>query len=366
MLSVSRPGEFNPIPLSRQALVIRSLDEIQTGVALLICIGRLEGVADQSTDFICVDEDLAYLRTRDVVLFSEDGSRLAVQWRTSSENNSLLLTEQCNHFCIMCSQPPKKAEDSYKLAIAQDVIELLPLETKQIGLSGGEPTIYGDRLIALLAQTKRVAPEAGVHVLTNGRAFADFAFAQKWAEIQHPDLMPGIPLYAADQSTHDYIVQAKGAFQETISGVLNLGRLGQPIEIRVVIQKHNAHKLSEIAEFIVRNMPFVSQVALMGLEVTGFARANFDEVWIEPADYQTELLLATQRLSFAGIRTLIYNHQLCVLNPQLHKFSVSSISDWKRQYLDECVGCSLLDSCGGVFETSRGVVSKHIAKVVIS
>jgi His-Xaa-Ser system radical SAM maturase HxsC len=361
---VTRFGEFNPIPKSQQALIVESFEQVIAGYALYLVFGAPDFVDEISGDFACIDESLSYLVTRDVVLVSADGSRVSVQWRTESMSNSLLLTEQCNHFCIMCSQPPKKEDDSYKFAIAQDVVELLPLETKQIGLSGGEPTLFGERLIALLEQTKRVAPNAGVHVLTNGRAFSNFDYAQQWARVEHPDLMPGIPLYSADPNVHDYIVQAKGAFQETVSGILNLGRLNQPIEIRVVIQKQNASSLPLLADYIVRNLPFVSQVALMGLEITGFARANFQDVWIDPADYQRELTQAVMSLENAGITTLIFNHQLCVLNPRLRQFAVSSISDWKREYLEECNGCILLEQCGGVFATSRGVVSEHIAKVV--
>ena len=46
------------------------------------------------------------------------------------------------------------------------------------------------------------------------------------------------------------------------------------IEIRVVLHKQTAPAPAEIAEFIARNLPFVEQVALMGLEMIGFARAN--------------------------------------------------------------------------------------------
>ena len=53
-----------------------------------------------------------------------------------------------------------------------------------------------------------------------------------------------------------------------------------------MIHKQTAPHLVEIAEFIARNLPFVDQVALMGLEMIGFARANMDDVWIDPIDYR--------------------------------------------------------------------------------
>ncbi len=66
-----------------------------------------------------------------------------------------------------------------------------------------------------------------------------------------------------------------------------------------------------------RNLPFVAQVALMGLEMTGLARPNSPLVRADPAGYQRELAEAVDILVTAGITTRIYNHQLCVLDRRL-------------------------------------------------
>ena len=111
--------------------------------------------------------------------------------------------------------------------------------------------------------------------------------------------MVGIPVYAPEAGLHDFIVQADGAFDETIRGILNLASLGQRVEIRIVVQRHTVPVLADLAMFIARNLPFVDQVALMGLEMTGLARPNSAEVWIDPVDYQRELLEATHILADA-------------------------------------------------------------------
>jgi len=85
--------------------------------------------------------------------------------------------------------------------------------------------------------------------------------------------------------------------------------------------------LTGLAAFIARNLPFVAQVALMGLEMTGLARPNSPLVWADPADYQRELAEAVDILAAAGITTRIYNHQLCVLDRSLWPYAVRSISD---------------------------------------
>ncbi len=43
----------------------------------------------------------------------------------------------------------------------------------------------------------------------------------------------------------------------------------------------------------------------------------------------------------------------CLLEESLWNFSVKSISDWKRDYLEECARCDVLEKCGGVFATSK-------------
>jgi MoaA/NifB/PqqE/SkfB family radical SAM enzyme len=128
-------------------------------------------------------------------------------------------------------------------------------------------------------------------------------------------MMVGIPLYGAEPELHDYVVQARGPFEETVQGIVNLGEAGARTEIRVVVHHQTAPALPEIAEFIARNLPFVEQVALMGLEMIGFARANMEEVWIDPIDYRAELREAVSLLARRGVRTMIYNHPPCLVGP---------------------------------------------------
>ena len=129
-------------------------------------------------------------------------------------------------------------------------------------------------------------PETAVHVLTNGRAFAADDVASAWASIGHKRLSAGIPLYSAVDHVHDYVVQARGAFDDTVLGILRLKDKGQRVEVRVVLHARHRPRLRETCAWLARNLPFVDHVALMGLENTGFALANQDLLWIDPLDYQ--------------------------------------------------------------------------------
>jgi MoaA/NifB/PqqE/SkfB family radical SAM enzyme len=123
--------------------------------------------------------------------------------------------------------------------------------------------------IAVLALCRDVLPETAIHVLSNGRAFASTEIVDAWSRVRHPNLMVGIPIYSAVDTVHDYVVQANGAFDETVLGVLKLKDKGQRVEIRVVLHAITAPRLFATTQWLARNLPFVDHVALMGLENTG-------------------------------------------------------------------------------------------------
>jgi His-Xaa-Ser system radical SAM maturase HxsC len=320
-------------------------------------------VSEMPVPALRLGPELAHLDAGDIIEISADGRRVTVLWKNSARHNGLLLTEQCDNYCVMCSQPPKDRDDSWLFERARKVITLLPDGAKALSLTGGEPTLHADAFISLLEHCKRVTPGLSVHLLSNGRRFADPEFARRYATIGIADIMVGIPVYAPEPGLHDFIVQALGAFDETVHGILNLASLGQAVEIRIVVQRYTVPVLVDLATFIVRNLPFVAQVALMGLEMTGLARPNSSLVWADPADYQPELVEAVDVLATAGITTRIYNHQLCVLDQRLWPYAVRSISDWKNDYLDVCRSCSVREACGGVFTTSGNRVSQHLHPV---
>ena len=245
-------------------------------------------------------------------------------------------------------------------------MESLPLidpGTKEIGITGGEPTLLGADLFKLIRAVKQHLPNTSLHVLSNGRKFGEIPFAQHLSEIHHPDLMLGIPLYADYSQLHDFIVQADNAFDETLQGILNLKTFRQKVEIRVVILRQNYGRLPQIAEFIARNLLFADHVALMGMELMGFAKTNLETLWIDPYDYRNELEEAVRILDWYGIHVSIYNLPLCLINESVRNFAVKSISDWKNEYMPECAGCFQIQDCCGFFSSSSLRHSSHIAPI---
>ncbi|GAA4443421.1 His-Xaa-Ser system radical SAM maturase HxsC [Ravibacter arvi] len=279
---------------------------------------------------------------------------LHVLFRAGSLDNSLFTTDQCNSNCLMCSQPPKKVDDiEYHFELNCSIIRLMPATTEIVGITGGEPTLLGQKLFEMFRMLTEMHPHCLVHILTNGRAFAYQSFVKQYLSVSTENHIWGIPIYSDFYSDHDYIVQAKGAFNETIQGIYNLARIGARIELRIVVHKLTVLRLKQLTKFISKNLTFVERVAFMGLEYIGYTPFNDQLLWIDPLDFQEELHDAVVLLDDLGINVSIYNLPLCLLPKEVRRFAIKSISDWKREYLTMCTGCALKTDCGGVFGTSK-------------
>lgn len=304
-------------------------------------------------------QDCSAFNDGDVVLLNEKGE-IIFHYEINSLHNAIFATGKCNHRCIMCPQPPVNEEpDLYDFN--SKIISLCSPDTKEFGITGGEPTLVGDKLFQYLKQIKKRMPNAAINILSNGVRFADKSYAAKLAACKCKDLQVDIPLFSDIASIHNKIVGAH-TFYKTVQGLYNLAIFHQKVGIRVVVHKQTYERLPQIAEFIYRNFPFVVQIAFLQMETIGIAEENLKDLWIDPFDYNDKLSKAVSILENRGIRTLIYNAQLCVLPEHLRDYAANSISDWKDTYLPECSNCRLRNCCGGLFESNQKHHSIHIKK----
>jgi len=348
------------------ALVRRPEDLAHPGLKAfqeLVLVGDFDADALPSVRSIRLGAEFSHLGDGDILGVRGETNRVRVLYRRASRHNFFLVTERCNHNCLMCSQPPKDADDSWILNQIQRAIPLVHPETPSLGFTGGETLLDWRRFLGVLELARDHLPDTALHVLTNGRAFAQSEVARAWADLDHPNLMAGIPIYAAVDHVHDYVVQAQGAFDETVLGILRLKEFGQRVEVRIVLHRVTIPHLVATATWIARNLTFVDHVALMGLENTGFAIANDAILWIDPLDYQTELTSAVDVLDAARLPVSIYNLPFCVLDRTAWPFARQSISDWKNAYLPVCEGCAAKSACAGFFSSGRPKSSRGIEPI---
>ncbi|MBJ7320404.1 MAG: His-Xaa-Ser system radical SAM maturase HxsC [Brevundimonas sp.] len=288
----------------------------------------------------------------DVIRLREGSGQISVLFRRGSQANTLFVTERCNSRCLMCSQPPRDDDDSWRV---DELLRLIPLIDKgeiQLGMSGGEPTLLGQDLRRLIVTCRMELPDTTLHILTNGRLFSDRALADALVGAAPEDVIWAVPLYGDVAAAHDAVVDAENAFVETLQGLHEIGRLKGRVELRVVLHRMTVDRLPELASFIYRRLPFVEHIALMGLEPMGFTKQNRDRLWIDPVDYIQPLGDAVFHLANRGMAVSIYNLPLCILPGPLRPFARQSISDWKNTFAPECTGCDLISHCSGFFASA--------------
>jgi His-Xaa-Ser system radical SAM maturase HxsC len=283
----------------------------------------------------------------DVVMLTPGRNILHRLIRKTSAHNTLLITEQCDQKCIMCSQPPKELHVDLFDAFSEAIL-LAPFETT-IGLSGGEPMLHKARLFEFIAKANLARPDLRFHVLTNGQHFepSDLAALKN---IELSTVLWGIPVFAADPDVHDKIVVKSGAHAKLHESLALLGSVGADIELRTVVMRTNVNGLPQLATHLATHVPYAHFWAMMQMENIGYARMNWDT---EFSDNSRNFSPIGQAISLAvtkGLETTLYNFPLCTIPEPYRRYSVRSISDWKQKYLPVCEACNMRTSCGGFFQ----------------
>lgn len=336
-----------------QSLMLLSPSAEEVFDSLLTNITRTESFKFSSKALKINDGDLLYIEPAAIATRIYDAT---------STMNSLFLTEECNCRCLSCPQPPVKADALPWIDIALQSIRLIKTAPECIGITGGEPTLKWNGLLQVLDACAEHLPETSIQLLSNGRVFANYQKARELSK-HHEKMFLGIPLHADCDEVHDKLAGRRGAFWETVSAIHNLERARLSVELRIVVSKANFERLPQLSEFIYKNFPFVQHVAFMAIEPVGKAKQNAERLWIDPVDYQTQLIEAVRRLWRRGIQPLIFNHQFCTLNEALWPITIKTITEWKVRYDEECGECIKKDQCGGFFySTIRSRGTKGIAK----
>ena len=111
----------------------------------------------------CVVNNVDGFHEGDVVVVNKQGEIIFV-YEVKSVHNAIMATERCNHRCIMCPQPPILQEKD-KTPFNLKLISLFDKCTKEIGITGGEPTLIGDNLFVLINHIKKELPKPAISIL---------------------------------------------------------------------------------------------------------------------------------------------------------------------------------------------------------
>ncbi|TXC73372.1 His-Xaa-Ser system radical SAM maturase HxsC [Sphingorhabdus soli] len=331
-----------------EPFVARLTREVGSGPADFVCRSQSE-----SRSLWCGDHGLLEIVHNgeniegDIMLVDPENGRADRVIRATSKHNTLLVTEQCDQLCVMCSQPPKKTHlDRFKLF--EEACLLAPAGMV-IGISGGEPTLHMDALLGMIESVLRERSDLSFHILSNAQHFEQHHILRLCDPV-YRNVVWGIPLYSSDPVVHDTVVAKPGAYERLISSFEHLLLAAARIELRTVLTATTVPGLSPLSRFIARNLPHIEQWSLMGLENIGFAKNRWDDLYADLNTDFSDLAAAIDWAQLHGIATKIFNLPLCHIPQHYRSFAVASISDWKQRFGKSCVSCRAKRDCSGFFE----------------
>ena len=285
----------------------------------------------------------------DILLLDPERNRLQRLFRANSRHNTLLITERCDQLCVMCSQPPRKTNDAWRFPLYIKAINMSP-ENATICLSGGEPTLYKEELFGLLESVAGERPDIKFHILSNAQHFVEEDVSRLRDIHKQIDVLWGIPLYAAEKSVHEDIVDKSGSFNQLMKNLYLLGGAKASIELRTVVMAVNALELEKLALFISAHLDFINYWAVMAMEPVGYAKANLTRLFFDHSIAPQPVHKALDIAEARGIDVKLFNFPRCTVGKSYRKYCAQSISDWKRKYLDICESCGEKSDCTGFFE----------------
>src|SRR6187402_2397851 len=158
-----------------QTLSLRNLHPEGRRTALL----SIGAPTTRAEDTAALSAEFDYLSVGDMVRLNPRSGEVRTLYRRESRHNFLFFTDRCNSRCLMCSQPPRDIDDSY---LVDDILRMIPWmakDTGELGITGGEPTLLHDRLIAVIESAKANLPTTSLHMLSNGRLLSYVRYARR-------------------------------------------------------------------------------------------------------------------------------------------------------------------------------------------
>ena len=277
------------------------------------------------------------------ILIEQEGQSHLLH-RIEDKNITFFITSICNHHCIMCPQQLDIDPINNDLLIQRVIDNIDYTAIEGICFTGGEPLLK----MKYIEQVVKEAPEnILITILSNGSILP----SQTILDSKRCKIC--VPLYATYDTLHNHLT-GSNSFYNILDNLMKMSQYNILIELRFVLTKQNVNMLEEYARFVWRNLPFVSDVAFMGIELTAEALKNKNYLWINPQEYIESLEKAVAFLDNCGISTWIYNLPYCLFDRKFHKYLVQSISKWKVRYLPICKDCTLRTACGGMFFSDTG------------
>jgi len=269
---------------------------------------------------------------------------------------------KCDNRCVMCANTAGFAANARKRYLLAGQIGRLERHLRGAAayrknarvagawnLTGGEPTLNPD-FLKTIAYFRRRLPGEPLALLSNGRRFADGAFAAAFAAAARPPFTLAVSLHGPSAASHDAVAGVKGAFGQTVAGLKNIFSLpGAPfIELRVILHRLNYRRLGATLAFVKRTFRGRAyRVVVIHYEHEGRGARNEAKLAVGLSATARAVNAAARSLS--GLREArLYHFPLCLLKPGLRPLAVVSLPPEDRVYPPVCRACGARGACVGL------------------
>jgi MoaA/NifB/PqqE/SkfB family radical SAM enzyme len=269
---------------------------------------------------------------------------------------------KCDNRCVMCANTGRFALNAGRGYLLKP--QALRLEKHLRGgaayrknarvpgawnLTGGEPTLNPD-FLKMIAYFRRRLPREPLQLLSNGRRFADGAFAAAFVAAARPPFTLAVSLHGPSAAVHDSVTGVKGSFRQTLAGLKHVFALpGAPfVELRVILHRLNYPRLGATLGLIARTFRGRAyRVVVLHYEHEGRGALNRAKLAV-PLSVTARRVNACARALAAFPEARLYHFPLCLLKPELRGLAVVSLPPEDRVYPPCCRGCSARQACVGL------------------
>jgi len=267
----------------------------------------------------------------------------------------IAIWNRCNSHCVMCTNPAdfQKENDSFSYTIStlQDRFGSLDIdEFDNLNLTGGEPTVHPD-FFKIIHWFRTQYPKNKIAIASNGRMFYYQSFTKKLLKINN--LLVEIAIHGYDERSHDMITRVKGSFKQTVEGIHNIFRYknnSQELEIRIIITKLTYKNLDKILAFVKNEFDVeqIRDITLIFMEMEGQAKDNFNIVGITYKEVMKYLPQVVNEWVSQFNDFRLYHFPLCVLPPELWRYSWRTLRGEEVMFLSRCNKCPFKKYCLGI------------------
>ena len=154
------------------------------------------------------------------------------------ETLRILTGSACNNHCVHCIDGPVASEAAAAKPVGRQLREGHVRGYRRVELAGGE-VLLSDWLPALVKQARDLGFQEVV-LETNGRMLNLAATSKQLRELGLAEVV--VRLNAGDENANDEMARVKGAFRQTVRGLLQLAKHSIPFAVRV--RKHERNSAS--------------------------------------------------------------------------------------------------------------------------